>query len=63
MSIKQIEESRTTGIPFELYEFVYGEGETDKFTYTDAEKPLSLEGVTFTPLAVSRGAVSVPGVA
>ncbi|MFU1607323.1 phage BR0599 family protein [Sulfitobacter pontiacus] len=61
MSVSRIEKSRTSGIPFELYEFIYGEGENDRFTYTDAEKPVTLNGVTYTPVAISRDSIKSKG--
>lgn len=61
MSIKRIENSRTSGIPFELFEFVYGEGVADKFTYTDAEKPMTLGADTYSPLAILRDSIKSKG--
>ena len=61
MSITKVENSRTSGIPFELYEFVYGDGTADRFGYTDAEKTLTLESDEYVPLAISRGAIKSKG--
>lgn len=61
MSITKVENSRTSGIPFELFEFVYGDGTADRFGYTDAEENLSLDSVTYTPLAISRSAIKSKG--
>lgn len=61
MSIEKVENSRTSGIPFELFEFVYGDGSSDRFGYTDAEENLTLEATTYTPLAISRGAIKSKG--
>lgn len=61
MSIDKIERSRAAGVPFELYEFIYGEGEGDVFTYTDALAPVSLAGKVYEPAAITRDAIKSKG--
>lgn len=61
MSIERIELSRNAGVPFELYEFTYGEGSGDIYTYTDSEKALSFQGADYVPRAIARAAILSKG--
>ena len=61
LSIEVVEQSRSSGIPFNLYEVTYGENPQDKFRYTDAEQPFTLNGDLFTPAPISRGGIKAKG--
>lgn len=49
--------TRASGAPVDLFEFIYGEGAGDRFTYTDAEEKVSHGGLVYEPIAISRTAV------
>lgn len=56
-----IETSRNRSTPVELYRIDFGENSLRTLSYTDHEKPLSWEGVEYTPLAISRNSFDISG--
>lgn len=61
MSFASFETSRDRGQPVNLYRFVWGETPTSFYAYTDAEKPVIHDGITYDPIPVMRGAVVSSG--
>lgn len=61
MSYEDLEESRTKGRPINLFLLRYGAATNSFFAYTDAEKPIIKDSVTYQPLTISRGKITVSG--
>lgn len=57
MSFSLFETSRAKGAPVELYRFRYGVFETDAFCYTNAERPIVHQNLTYQPLSIKRGKI------
>lgn len=53
-----IESSRSRGAPNTLYKFSYLD---QKFTYTDAEQPITFLGDEYTPIPIDRTSVAISG--
>lgn len=56
MSFEQLETSRARGTPIELFTFRYGQGVNEFYAFTDHERAVIFDGVTFEPTAISRAA-------
>lgn len=54
MSFDQIERDPQRGRPVELYKFVYGDGSGSFYAYTNADREITHDGVTFKPIPISR---------
>lgn len=54
-------DTRHDSVPFELFKFQWGDSEDDCFTYTDAERPISIgtggDALVYTPTPVSRSTI------
>lgn len=61
MSFGAIERTRAKGRPVNLFYVKYGSAPNSFYAYTDAEKPITNNGVTYQPLAISRGKIVVSG--
>lgn len=61
MSFADIEKSRRKGRPVNLFYVRYGESPGSFFAYTDSEKEIQNSGVTYRPLAMTRGKIAVSG--
>lgn len=61
MTYGAIETSRQKGKPTNLFYARYGESPNSFFAYTDAEQPITHNGVTYQPLAISRGKIVASG--
>lgn len=61
MTFAPKEISRYQGKPVSLYTFVYGDGPTSFYAYTDAEQEIVFGGVTYQPIPIDRGAYSSSG--
>jgi len=61
MSYEAYEESIFHGEPIDLYAFVYGQGANEKHYFVDCEIPITLDGVTYQPVPISRGAINSSG--
>ena len=61
MSFGGIETSRYKGRPTNLFYVRYGNAPNSFFAYTDAENEIDHNGVTYVPLTISRGKISVTG--
>jgi len=58
MSFGSRENSRSLGSPDTLYRFTVF---TDVYAYTDAEEPITFNGISYMPLAIDRDSVSTSG--
>ena len=56
-----IEESRHSGMPIELYMFTFGPLPEDTYCYTNAEKVVDFGGRLYIPAAIARGEVASSG--
>lgn len=54
MALGVLKRSRHSGNSVDLFEFVHGDGVDDVFRYTNAERPLTLGGKTYQPVAIER---------
>lgn len=61
MTFAARENSRTLGQPVDIYLFRWGDGTNDYFAYTNAEQPLTVDGVTYQPIPISRASVVASG--
>lgn len=61
MSHADIEASRAQGRPINLFLMRYGSAADSIFAYTDAEKPIVHDGITYAPVAIQRGKIVVSG--
>lgn len=61
MSFETLEESRYLGQPVDLYYFRYGTTASAYYAYTDAEEPITFDGVIYKPLPIRRGAINSSG--
>lgn len=61
MTFEAIETSRALGTPATLYHFSYGEDPSAYFAYTDAEQPVTFDGVAYQPFAIMRGSIATQG--
>lgn len=61
MSFENYEESRDDGEPVDLYLFRYGTTANAYYAYTDAEQPITIEGVTYVPIPIERGKFTASG--
>lgn len=61
MAFWPFESSRSRGRPVELYLFRYDALPTAYYAYTTAENPVSHDDIVYTPVPISRGAVSAAG--
>lgn len=61
MSFEIIETSRDSGLPAELYLFVYGSKPGSHYAYTNAEEAVSFEGITYRPIPIQRGEIVAKG--
>ena len=61
MSFGAIERTRAKGRPVNLFYVKYGSAPNSFYAYTDAEKAITNNGVTYQPLAISRGKIVVSG--
>lgn len=61
MSFETIEESRYLGEPVDLYFFRYGTTTSAYYAYTDAEEPITLDGIVYKPLPIQRSAINSSG--
>lgn len=58
MGFRPFEISRTRGAPVELFRFRYGVLETDAFCYTNGEKEIEHQGLTYWPIPIKRGKIA-----
>lgn len=61
MTFAQFEKSRQKGRPVNLFYVRYGESPTAFLAYTDAEQTIINNGVSYEPLAMTRGKIAVSG--
>lgn len=61
MTFASIEQSRQKGRPTNLFHVRYGDAPNSYYGYTDAEQPITNSGITYSPLAVTRGKIVVSG--
>lgn len=67
MSFASLEISRRKGLPATLYLLIYGTGNEGDvpaplhYAYTDAEQPITYNGITYEPVPVERDAISSTG--
>lgn len=61
MSFETLEESRNLGQPVDLYYFRYGTTASAYYAYTDAEEPVTYDGVIYEPKPIQRGAINSSG--
>lgn len=61
MALNPMKTSRHSGNSIDLYEFTYGENPADVFRYCSGERPVVLDGETYTPLAIERDAIKSKG--
>lgn len=61
MSFDDLESSRDRGAPITLIRFIYGTGPTDYLAYTNAEQPVTVDGVSYVPIPVDRDAIKSSG--
>lgn len=61
MSLAIFENSRARGRPVNLFLIRYGSQAGSYYAYTDATDPITSGGVTYSPVAVQRGAIVVKG--
>ena len=61
MSFPIIESSRNSGLPAELYLFVYGTRPGSHYAYTNAEEPITHEGITYRPIPIQREPIVAKG--
>lgn len=61
MAFEPIEESRSQGEPVTLILFRYGEPENAFFAYTDAEQPITFDGIVYQPIPLDRDSVKSSG--
>jgi hypothetical protein len=61
MTYGTYEESRDSAAPVELFLFQYGSEDTSFIANTDAEVPVTLDGITYTPLPIKRGGIEAKG--
>lgn len=55
------ETSRKSGRPVELYLFRYGPGAASYFAYTNAERAISFNDLSFVPISIARDSFTVSG--
>jgi hypothetical protein len=61
MAYGTYEESSDAAAPVELFLFVYGSEDTSFIANTDAEVPVTLDGITYAPLPIKRGGIKAMG--
>jgi len=61
MSFESYEESIYHGEPIDLYTFVYGSGANERHYFVDCEGAVTVAGITYTPVAIRRGAINSSG--
>ena len=61
MTFETLEESRYLGQPVDLYYFRYGTTASAYYAYTDAEEPVTFDGVIYEPKPIQRGAINSSG--
>lgn len=61
MTFETLEESRCLGQPVDLYYFRYGTTASAYYAYTDAEEPVTFDGVIYEPKPIQRGAINSSG--
>lgn len=61
MSFEDYEASRSRGLPVELYEFRYGEGDSEIFRFTSADHDLEIDGETYHSVYVERDSITDDG--
>ena len=61
MGLDNIEQSPESGHPIALFHFVYGNGATDYFAYTDHDEDFTFKGITYEPVPIGRDKISSSG--
>lgn len=61
MSYDDFETSRAKGGPVNLFLLRYGSAANSYFAYTDAEQQIVRDSITYRPITISRGKISVSG--
>lgn len=61
MPITSYRGSRAHMAAVELYEFIYGDGAGDVFTYTNADRPVEFGGVTYKPIPIAHDNIKSEG--
>ena len=61
MTFSEYDSSRASGRPVEAYKFIWGQGSTDFYAYTDAERELTDGATTYIPVAIDRDRVKSDG--
>lgn len=61
MAFGTVESSRQDGVPASLYRFVWGEGPTAFYAYTDTDEIVAFGGDNYTPLAIGRANIRAAG--
>ncbi len=61
MSFSNTEVSRFRGSPVTLFLFIYGNGPSSYYAYTDAEEEITFEGKVYQPVPIGRGDINSSG--
>ena len=61
MAFETREESRSLGEPVDLYLFRYGSQANAYYAYTDAEQPITHDGIVYAPATIKRGNFTASG--
>lgn len=61
MAYETFEMSRVEGQPATLYLFQWGTASTSIFAYTDADIPITFDGVTYEPTVIGRAGIEASG--
>lgn len=61
MPVTEYRGSRSQSATVELYQFIYGEGANDVYTFTNSEQPITYGDFTYAPLAISHDNIKSEG--
>lgn len=61
MTFEPFEKSRRLGQPVTLYLFRYGSATSAFYAYTDIDRPITVNGVTYEPIPIQRGSIKASG--
>lgn len=61
MSYEAVEESQQDGLVASLFLIEYGDAATSFFAYTDADEPVTFDGVTYLPTTIGREKIEANG--
>lgn len=61
MSFDLVETSRFGGRPVELFAFRFGQNPGDVYAYTNAEEPITWQGITYRPVPIDRESIKADG--